>query len=294
MVSEKKPSRNNVLPIILIVAGILLLLGNLNWGVFWGILQLWPLILVGIGVDILLAGRYRLVIIVVTVLLGVLFYTGAVRFPGMQPGQTHQIEQTLNNASRAVVHLQPSVGELTIEVAPLTNLMEGTIKTGNGEQLIQDFRVSNDRAFFNLESKQQGTTVNSMGRDRVWNLTLTNRVPLELRIDSGVGETHLNLRTLQLEKLELHAGVGELSVTLPENGRYEASVNAGVGTTTLTIPEGVAARMTVSRGLGGVNVHSTFNQDGDVYTSPDYATAESRVTLNVSSGVGEVSIRAGK
>jgi hypothetical protein len=292
MVSEKKPSRSNVLPVILILAGVLLLIGNFNWGLFWNVLQFWPLILVAIGVDILLAGRYRLAIIVATVVLGALFYTGTVRFPGIQGIQTHQIEQPLENANKAVVHLQPSVGSVTLRSAAITNLTEGTIKTGTSERLTQDFRVANETAYFDLESKQQSTTFGNIGnQDRSWALSLNNRVPLTLNIDSGVGRSDLDLRTLQLEKLELSSGVGELIVTLPEHGRYEASLDTGVGATTVNIPKGVAARITVSRGLGAVNVQGTFSQEGDVYTSPDYETAESRATLSVSSGVGTVTIR---
>jgi hypothetical protein len=292
MVSEKKPSRSNVLPVILILAGVLLLIGNFNWGLFWNVLQFWPLILVAVGVDILLAGRYRLAIIVGTLVIGALFYTGTVRFPGIQGVQTHQIEQTLENANKAVVHLQPSVGSVTIRSAAITNLAEGTIKTGTGERLVQDFRVTNEVAYLDLESKQQSTNIGNFGRqDRSWTLTLNNRVPLDLNIDSGVGRSELDLRTLQLEKLELSSGVGELIVTLPEQGRYEASLDTGVGTTTVNIPKGVAARITVSRGLGAVNVQGTFGQEGDVYTSPDYTTAEHQVKLSVSSGVGAVTIR---
>jgi predicted membrane protein len=69
-------------------------------------------------------------------------------------------------------------------------------------------------------------------------------------------------------------------------------VNGGIGQIVVTVPEGMAARIHGSAGLGGLTVSSRFaSQGGGQYASADYATADDRVDLNISGGIGQVVVR---
>jgi hypothetical protein len=298
MIADRKLNQNYTLAIVLIAVGVLIALMNvgvLNWFTTLSFLQLWPVVLIALGVNIWTSGKYPFaVILAALVVAAVLYVSGGSWFNAKATPE--QINQGLESASRAVVHLSPSVGSLDLKSKEMTNLLEGTVRTALGEKVSKSFRISNGVAFLDLQSEPRGNRINLFNgrQDRNWDLVISNRVPLELSIDSGVGRNTLDLRNVQLEKLDLSAGVGELVVTLPERGGYKAKLETGVGATTVIIPKSVAVHLTVERGMGAVSVTGTFTQEGNVYTSPDYATAENRAEVMVSGGVGSISIRVGK
>lgn len=296
MANQKKSGRY-VLPALLIALGLVMLAlnsGLVSWAALLGVLQLWPLVLIAVGVDLLFRGRYRLVITAVTLALGMVFYLGLVPWPGMAPAETHTIAQTLQGAQRAEVLLQSGVSELRIGALTSSDqLIEGTVQTGAGEQLAENFRLTGSAASYTLRSEQRGTQFFASQRERLWDVRLSDALPLTLEVSTGVGRARLELTALQLTDLRVDTGVGETLVTLPRQGQYDVTINAGVGATTLRIPEGVAARLEISRGLGAVNMRGTFEQDGNVYKTPDYDTATNRAEVRVSGGVGAITVEAG-
>ena len=284
-------------PIILIALGVIFLLNNL--GIvdvnIWAVLaRWWPLILIAIGVELLLGNRRRGATGVAVLIVGILVVIGlSLVVPQQEPAGTHTIAQTLDEAERAEIKLVVPVAALRIDgQATADMLIEGTVETRRNEVLSQDFQVRDGVAHYRLESRAPGVGVPTIGRDeRVrWELALTPDVPLELDIDTGVGEVELELSQLNLRRLKLDTGVGRTSVTLPPSELLQSEISTGVGETTVRIPSGVAARVTVSRGLGGVTVRGDLERDGDVYESPDYETATHRLDLRLSTGVGSVTV----
>jgi hypothetical protein len=294
---QRKSTRpDRTLPILLIALGFLILLVNsglISWRSLLGLLQLWPLVLVAIGLDLLLRGRYRLYIVAATVAVGVLFSTGVMTLPGAAPAQAHQISQSLAGAQRAEVLLRGGVGELRVtSLTGSSALVEGTVRTGQGERLLESFSSSAGVARYSLGSEQRGGSFITVGRGSSWELGLNAAIPLTLSIQTGVGRSLLELSDLQLARLALTSGVGATTITLPRQGDYEVIINAGVGATTVRIPAGVAARLEIYRGLGGVSVRGDLEQRGNVYESPGYATATDRATVRIRGGLGAISVEA--
>jgi len=111
-------------------------------------------------------------------------------------------------------------------------------------------------------------------------------------VSTGVGQSTLDLSSLKVTDLRVSSGVGQTEVWLPAQGRVTARVSGGVGELIVTIPEGMAARIHGSAGLGGLSVAQRFaRQGGGDYVSANYATADDRVDLDISGGVGEVVVR---
>lgn len=296
MVSEKKPTRPNLLPLILIAVGVLMLIANigwLSWGALLGVLNLWPVVLIAIGADILSGGKYRLVIVLATLAVGALVYTGATPL-SPQPARTETVEQVLGEVQQADIAISSGVSELRVHASDREDiLIEGTVQARRGERIVQNADLSGGTATFELTSEQSRTGFFDFGSGRhAWDLAVTNEVPLELTINTGVGRADLDLSGLQLRGLDIDTGVGETVLTLPDQGSYKARLDTGVGAATIRIPEGVAARVTVDRGVGSVDVSGNFLKNEDTYTSSDYATAEHKVDLEVSSGVGAVTVES--
>lgn len=289
-----------LLPILLIAAGVLLLLGRVgwfDWNLAFGILQLWPLLLIAVGVDILTQGRFRAAVVIVTVLVGALLW----RAPAWSPfsgtaAEVQTIEYPIDGARSADIDLEHGVGVLMIDDLPDADgrLLAGTIATGRGETLEAGYRIDDGVAEVDLRARQRGTgfSIGGRGDQRRWDLELARDLPIDLTIDSGVGESTLDLRDLILTAFDLDAGVGEVTIVMPSTGGFEGSVDAGVGEVTVRIPRDVEVLMDVETGLGGVDVRGSWARDGDTYRTDGYDDAddEDRIELDLSGGVGQITV----
>lgn len=292
--------RDRALPILLILIGGLLLLGNLglfDWRAVFGVLELWPLLLIALGIDILTRGSYRLWVVLGAVVLGALMWSGGPDWMGggfSVQRETHTIDYALSDAERAEVELNHGVGSLRLASLPegSGSLLAGEIVTGRGERLERSFDVSGGTAVLRLRAEQRGRIFNVGGGDREWRLALARGVPVDLRVDAGVGRTVAELDGVRLSALDLDAGVGEVRVTLPERGGYAADIDAGVGEVVVRLPSQLAVRATIDTGLGGTRVLGPFERDGDTYTTSGYAQADDddRVELRINGGVGQVTV----
>jgi hypothetical protein len=284
-------------PYLLIGAGVLLLLTNFGWfdlGSIWSLLSLWPIALIAVGVDIITAGRYRVAVVIVALIVAAVWGSTGLRGVGFGgAGSPVDVAHPLDGARSAEVVLRLGVGEVAVDAAAARGaLVSGTIVAGRNETIAQRPSRSGTTARIEIASQQTGPTSMPGGDTRRWNLSLTREVPVDLRVNSGVGRTTLDLRDATLSRLAYAGGVGETVVTLPGSGGYRGEFELGVGATTVRLPQSVEARITVRTGLGRANV-SGFDRDGDVYTTSGYASAaaNARVDLSVQGGVGAVTIQ---
>lgn len=298
---EDKPKRRSgsgVLPIVLIAVGVLALVGNLGW-IAWGsllaLLNLWPVVLLAIGVDMLTRGRYRTFVVVGAIVVAALFYAadvGSGRSFGSGANATHVVEYPLDGAERGEVKIDSGVATLNIDsLAGGSAFVRGTIETTGGASVTDRFTRSGNSVRLELGTKSRGWFSFRAVRGGPWDLSFNNTVPIALHIDAGVGRSTLQLSDLQLSSFDLDAGVGAVDVTLPASGSFRASIDAGVGKVTVRVPQSMAANIRVDRGIGAVFVGPEFTANGkDSYVSGDYATAANRVELDIDGGVGGITI----
>lgn len=297
---EQSRRVNLVGPVILIGLGVIFLLNNMGvlaWSVWEVIFRLWPILLIAAGLEIILSrlsawGSLLALVLTVAILAGALWMLG----PDIETGQVvagEEVRQALGGATRAEVVIEPGVGSLHIEALPESaNLVEGVIRVGRGQRVKRHFAVVGKTATLTLQS--EGATFGPFiewSDQRSWDLGLAPEVPLELEVGLGVGLAEIDLTGLTLSDLKVSVGVGRTTVTLPDEGRFHAKIEGAIGETVVVIPAGMAARIHVSAGLAARDLPTAYQRQGDVYTSPGYATAENRVDLEVSQAIGKVTIR---
>lgn len=287
-------------PVILIGLGIVFLLNNMGvlaWSVWEVIFRLWPILLIAAGLEIILNrlsvwGSLLALVLTVVILAGALWLLG----PDIGTRQVvagEEVRQALGEASRAEIVIEPGLGSLRIEALPESaNLIEGVIQMGRGQRAKRDFTMAGKTATFTLRS--EGATGGPFfwwGDQPGWELGLAPEVPLELKVDLGAGRADLDLTGLTVSDLEVSVGIGQAIVTLPDEGRFYAKIEGAIGETVVVIPAGMAARIRVDTGLSVSDLPDGYQQQGDVYTSPGYATAENRVDLEVGQAIGKITIR---
>ncbi len=287
-------------PAILIGFGLLLLANNfgLLQGNVWAVaLRFWPVILILLGLEILIGRRSTLASAIIAV-VGLLLIVGLVvaavywGWGGVgQSGITEHVIQEMAGAESATVTLDFAVGELkvrTLEDSP--DLMDARF---NGLPVKHQYEVRAGRGDLRLESREGNFAWwPNAAAENTWDIALSPRLPLILDVDTGVGQTTLDLSGLQVTDFSLNAGVGSVRVVMPAKGRVTADVKAGVGGVSLEIPPGVAARIYADVGLGGMNIdRNRFPLAGEYYESPEYATADNRIDVRIDGGLGAITVR---
>ncbi len=289
-------------PLILITIGILLLLANLGylplsfWEIAW---RFWPLILILIGLEIIIGRHSRLGALLIIALWCALI--AGILWLALTSGGaflnttlvTETIHQPLADIKSATIDL--NIGLAAVKVAALdadtADLMRGTFRHAEGIKIGKRFNTVGSEGRLHLQEERTNFFVAGMTNAQ-WDLALNPTLPLALRINGGVGNAELDLRTLNLTALDVDAGVGTIRVTTPTSGNVTMRLNGGVGNLHVTIPEGVAARIRADKGIGALRVNETrFPQTGNVYQSADFATASNKVEIQIDGGVGTIEIR---
>jgi hypothetical protein len=291
-------------PIILIGVGSILLLTNL--GVIHGnpwtiIFQLWPVLLIALGLEILLGGStgWRAVM---SALLGLALVGGILwiliaqpPIPGLNFGssnlQSTNVSHPLNGVKSARADL--SFGAGTSKVYALSdsnNLIEGQLQTYSSPNF--SVSTSNDRATIVLGPGPVSVPmIFPPVSEEKWEVGLNSSVTYQIDLNVGVGQSTIDLTKLDISGDEIDGGVGTSELYLPGKGTYRLTINGGVGTIRIYVPSKLAVRAEVDGGVGTFNRLPDMQEVRDgVYETPDFSTAENAVTLIISGGVGSISM----
>ncbi len=292
-------------PILLISIGVYFLLQNLglvselNWV---AALQLWPLLLIFAGINIIVRQAPRpfgsflsLIVALLTVAIFgyVLFSDSETVFSrfGFQPAtSTVQREPVAYAADVTQASVTIDFGAPGADLYALndsSNLIEGEVSYGN--ELIFETDASGDRATIRLGTQDSGgfflnpATWFTWGDLTRWDLGLSPDVEMDLRLDVGSGSVDLDLSELQLTNLEVDGGSGSMTVvmpagnydagydfgsgsinlTLPAAGRHEIDLNSGSGAVTIYLPAAMEARIELDSGSGSFSADSRLDQTSD-------------------------------
>ncbi|MFZ1396113.1 MAG: DUF5668 domain-containing protein [Candidatus Promineifilaceae bacterium] len=297
---RRKNGRSLFGPIFLIGLGVYFLLRNLgvvsdlNWGLA---LQMWPLLLIFLGLNIIVQQVKRpfgtfLSGIVSLVAIGVF---GAVLLFGLelpflsglnlQTSAEYREETVLvPNEDVASAPVSLDLGALGADVTGLDgsqNVLEGSLSLAGDLDFRQ--RMQGSEAIISLGEKQSGwwfgDFVSGMAQPP-WQIGLSRTVPLDLTVDIGSGQTDLALDSLLLSDLvvdmgsgavnlqlpggeydvRLDGGSGQVVILLPGNGRQEIEIDAGSGAMDLFLPPNMAARVELDSGSGQVSLDERFER----------------------------------
>jgi hypothetical protein len=127
-----------------------------------------------------------------------------------------------------------------------------------------------------------------------WRLALTGEVPLRLRVETGAAKADLDLTALRVTDLDLRTGASETTVTVPAAaGVTRVRAEGGAAALRFRVPPGVAVRARTRMAIGTTDVdEARFPRDPlGGWVSPDVASNPNRVELEISGGMGSISIR---
>jgi hypothetical protein len=219
------------------------------------------------------------------IVLGAWFILGALVPLAAAP--IEQLTRPLGALAEAAVRIRFGAGDLGIHSATADHLVDGTFRGGV---------VVRDGGPGQLELEQDVEHgLPWLDHDAAWDVGLTPRIPLDLRLDTGACRSVLDLTELHLRSLELHTGASHTRVRLPRAaGSTSVRAETGAAEVVIEVPSGVAARVHGQVAIGALTVDDRRFPKGldGVYTSPDFATAENRVDVDIRGGLGAVRVVA--
>lgn len=255
--------------IIVFMAGVVMLLQNLNllpehfWAFFWP------------GVLILLGGWFLLA-----------------PFLFRRKSDVEQVSIPLDEANEVEVCIRHGAGRL--EIHALSNpgyLAEGSFAGG------VDYEVHRlaGRTRLNLRAPSEwfvGITPASH-EGYSWSVGLNRDLPTRLDLKTGASESDLDLSDLRVTELALETGASSTRITMPAHaGMTRARIISGVASVSLCLPSGVAGRIRATSGLASINVDSgRFPFNGSYYETPGFDSAVNKVEVSIETGVGSFDIR---
>jgi hypothetical protein len=290
-------NRNGVVgPSLLIGLGVIFLLNNFGYLVLdvWQlILSLWPVLLIAFGFDILIGRRSWLlsligVMVVLAILVGAIGLMGSTAYAAA--GQ--EIRYPLEGVERAELDFSIPVGSTTIDATSETEvLLVGQVPDGGGLTVQEQFLVQNGTAALKISGEGAAVAVPGMTSPYRWDFQVAPEVPLTINISQGAGAVNIDLSELLLSDLNASLGAGQIVLALPEGQSFTAHLSGGVGQLVVLVPEGLGVRITSGTALAAFSAPEAYEHSGAVYTSPNYASAEERVELELDLAVGSVVVK---
>jgi hypothetical protein len=289
-----------VTAVLLIGVGVVFVLVNLGYltmSILDFSLHFWPILLIAIGFDVFI-GRRSIVasliglVLILAILVGAVWMFG-VRISTGQVVSGEQISQPLQGISSAQVNLSPPAGTLRLQaLSEPTGLLVGQVGTPNNQRVLQDYSVNAGRAEVNLHATGSNFVVLPGNADQwKWNLGLAGGIPIDLKVDMGVGEALLNLTGVDLTALKVSMGVGRAEVTLPPSGNYTAQVEGAIGELVVWVPHGTGISIVPETALVATSYPPGFQKQGNRIVSPDYSQATDHIDLRLNLAIGSVSVR---
>ncbi len=278
----------------LLLVGTLALLNNFDlmevrFGNLW---RLWPLVIVAMGLSVLslkgLMARLLAILFVLLALAGIFIMSVADAQSGENRVTTASVS-VLDDINSYVVSFSGGAGLIDISSQSQDNLVEASL----------------DSNFAELEyvTSQEGTLqlidLEAKGSERWWlgdwrsdfKLTLSESMPLNLRLDVGASDISADLSNLQVERLDVNAGASSMDITLGDLAdRLDFNLNVGASSIDIRVPESVGVRVSLSSSLSETRLPNLVEVSDGVYESSNYAEAAQKLNISGSSGVSSLKL----
>jgi hypothetical protein len=289
--------------LVLVVVGAVLLMnttGYLPWSVWGSAYNYWPLILVGLGLQIAL-GRQRFPGLAVAVLVVIVLAAMNpsqqrwIPLPGSAGSSKHWSIELKPVTSRLELSLQaPS---LDLSVAGDSKLNANQPGTAISGEIAWDRRepdLSSQEVSGTLRASIKSRTQDDSAGRQTWDLSLNPSLATSIDVSGGVSDVSLDTTSVYVDTLNIASGVAKLDLTVGLSGKEtRINVTGGVGNVTLSAPQAAGIKITLT---GPLSFISDFSKQGlakvgNYWATPDFESAPTKVTLFMTCGAGKVDLR---
>lgn len=298
--------------LLFIVLGVIFFLinfGILSWSFWVSVLDLWPLILILVGISLFFKKRFPFSLILLVFLIALAGYSlifgeRNALWDSLRYKLHHYSGSGITNSDNSIstdaslpsditkAELKINLDGALINIGSLdpvnsqSYLCQGSYTWKNmfGNQPEFGTQQEGDTMRINLSSKMRGGIKNSLA------LNLSSKVKYSLDINAGAVEGNFNFSQLEVEKLHLKTGASKYELEFGDNGLTTiGKIDSGVSKITLVIPENAGLHVH----FDGVASETDFMGSGLLlnnkeWSSPGYDQAKTKINLDISCAAGSV------
>ncbi len=278
-------------PALLILIGLIALLANtgqITTDRLILIVNMWPLILIVIGVELMvrrsLHGPVGDAVAALVVLIAVIVAATYVALaPNPAAAHTLDVSAPAGELSHGAVEIDVGSGTITIGPGAGEDLYHAHIRYSGDKP-----DVSLDRSSGRLRIRQQNNSFFGVETPRfVLDLQLDPAVTWKIGENTGATTDTLNLSQLPVSGISVNTGASTENITLgPPAGVVQVDVNGGALTVHVHRPAGTEASISVAGGANSLTADSrSFHGIGDLsYQSSGFSTASDAYRIRVNGG----------
>ena len=304
VVIEKKSKNWNIgamfWGLLFVLIGVLLLLNNfgiieVNLSNIW---QLWPVLIIGIGLSVLSPRGWLWGIISVILTIAML---GLVAFAVIDNPTYRDLRGWSNQDTKKLSDDAVKAAKIDITIdTPATSLSLSSSDSRRGVEAIQQSKSTN----LNIDAETRGDTryirIGSESSRRFWfrggvannlDIDLTRKLPVSLSIDTGAASVSGDLSQVKLKSLNIDTGASSIDLKLGAiESRQEVVLDAGASKLAFKIPKSVGVRVESNGGLKSTNFEGIEKVSESVYESKGFADSEKQITIRAELGVSRFEI----
>jgi len=305
----------------------------LNWGIFLVLLggvplavaqgwvssdvvarawELWPLVLIGAGIGLILSATPFRALggIIVSATFGVMlgafvavgfggFTMGSFGCGAADAGAPQLLARTGSFAGgESTVRLEASCASVTLATGPGATWAVDAHGTENARPLVDDgadrlaVRSPDGSVVFPFGTRQASWTV-TLGTDPQLDLQVTlNAGDAEVNLDgarltrlrmegNAIGSTRLDLGGATVERLEASFNAADVAILLPASADMTGTIEGNAASVDLCAPAGVGLRLLVDDNLTASDNYDAqgLTRSGNAWQTPGYADAATQIEL---------------
>lgn len=278
-------------PALLILAGVVALLvntGAIPVERLSQLLDLWPVILIVIGLELIVrrslhgtAGDVAAALVVLLAVLGAVGYVAV----SPNPSATHTLDSAGSVGALEEASLNVDVGAANVTLASATDIGQDLFRAHieySGSKPSVDFNQSTGK----VTISQSSNGFFQPGRFAL-DLKMNSGIPWTVTENTGATTDTIDFSHLRIRSLSLDTGAGRDEITLgPVSGTVTVQINGGALTVHVHRPAGVAASVAISGGAVSLDADGRSSHAvGDLrYQSPDYGGAADRYRITIDGG----------
>ena len=279
---QRQPSI--VAALVLIAAGIVFMLANAGYivGLRWSdVAELWPILLVLAGVDLLLRPRSFAVAVATEIAIIGIAIVWLLSGLALTPNTSGSYETVVPRAavSDLSITVNYGAGRLDLrgggsDLVAVTSTLQDVTRTVSQNGDTAGVVVSSRSDFFGWR-----------GGDRAWQVTLPSDVPTAMTLNLGAGDFDVDLTDVMLTRATINTGASSLVVRMPKpTGDLRMTISTGAASVTIDVPDGVEYSIHHTGAFQSVRGRAPTESAG-------YASASDRLTLTLTGAMSSVSIR---
>jgi hypothetical protein len=197
------------------------------------------------------------------------------------------------SATSAIVRIDFPAGELKVQNGA-DSLMDASFRY-NVKKWQPQVKYSENGSQGELHVSVPGDSPVPLGGELIneWGIQLSDQVPMDLQINTGAGNSQLDLGGLDMNSLTVETGTGVTTINLDGTWDHDldVSVRGGVGQLTVNLPADMGVRVDMDTALVSVTTNG-LTRDEHGYVNQAFGTAPHTLTLDLQAGVGSVVLAA--